>query len=281
MKTNLSKVINIKLDQLLESVGDMSLKRRARKVILGLDLKEKDTIVDLGCGDGFFLYLLSNLPIKLNLIGYDSDELVLMNAKRNLSLKKIELINGSITSIPFKRNKCTKVILTEVLEHVEDDKKALSEVYRILKPKGTLLLTVPNYNFPFFWDPINWVLQNLFGTHISGTNFFAGIWARHLRLYKRERLKKLLEDTGFKIQEIEELTSRCLPFSHYLVNLVARFLYNANPPAYISAQLSKFKSIKRVGLIKFVFFLVNKFDKLNDILPGKNGLHIYVKARKQ
>ena len=48
------------LNKLLSNVGDMSLKRRANKIIDGLDLKPEDKIVDVGCGDGFFLYLLSH-----------------------------------------------------------------------------------------------------------------------------------------------------------------------------------------------------------------------------
>lgn len=267
-------------DELLKSVGDMSLKRRAKKIIEGLDLKKGDQIIDVGCGDGFYLYILSSSPLETNLLGYDCDKIVLANAKKNLGPKKIRLVNGSATKIPFKNDSFDKAIMTEVLEHIDDDKKALFEVNRILKPGGTLLLTVPNFNFPFLWDPINWILQNIFGTHISGTGFFAGIWARHLRLYKRPELIKIIRKAGFKIEIIEELTTRCLPFNHHLVNLVARFLYDFKPSAKISDPISKFKSAKKPFFIKLIFFLVNAFDNLNNVFPGKNGLNIYIKAIK-
>lgn len=270
----------MKLDKLLSNVGDMSLKRRAKKIIKGLDLKKGDKIIDVGCGDGFYLYILSHLPIKTNLLGYDYDKIVLANAKKNLGPKKIRLVNGSATKIPFKNDSFDKAIMTEVLEHIDDDKKALFEVNRILKPGGTLLLTVPNFNFPFLWDPINWILQNIFGTHISGTGFFAGIWARHLRLYKKASLIKKIQKAGFKIEEEAELTTRCLPFNHHLVNLVARFLYDLKPSATISDPISKFKNVEKPYIIRLAFFLVNTFDKLNDLFPGKEGLNIYVKARK-
>lgn len=270
----------MKLDKILENVGDMSLKRRARKIILNLELKENDSIADLGCGDGFYLYLLNSLPTKLKLIGFDHDDVVLANAKKNLRDKKVELILGDIQKLSFRNSSFKKVILSEVLEHIADDKKALHEIYRVMKPNGILLITVPNFKFPFLWDPLNWTLQNIFGTHISGTNFFAGIWARHLRLYKRDNLKRLIENAGFKIEGVEELTTRCLPFNHYLVNLVARLLYDVKPTSAVLDSLRKFKNIKKPLPIRLAFFLVNIFDKLNDILPGKNGLNIYVKARK-
>lgn len=280
MKVDISQSIEIRLNNLLEHVGDMSLKRRARKLILGLNLNDGDKILDLGCGDGFYLYLLSNLSIRLKLTGLDYDEIVLRNAKKNLRTKKVKLVLRSAIKTPFKDDLFDKAIMTEVLEHIEEDKEALREVYRIIRPGGLLVLTVPSYNFPFLWDPINWILQNLFGTHISGTGFLAGIWARHLRLYKRDDLEKIVKRIGFKIEEIDELTSRAIPFNHYLVNLVARFLYDFKTSSRVADSLSKFKNVDKPLLIKLAFHLVNSFDKLNDIFPGKNGLNIYIKARK-
>lgn len=273
-------IIDERLEELLRNVGDMSLKRRARRIIKELNLKEGDEVIDLGCGDGFYLHLLSSLPLKLKLLGFEYDKIVLENAKKNLKNKKVKFLWGDIQRMPFKNNSFGKVILTEVLEHVPDDRKSLWEIYRIMKRGGILLITVPNFRFPFLWDPINWVLQNIFGTQIGGTGFFAGIWARHLRLYKKENLEKLIKQAGFKVEEVEELTTRALPFNHHLVNLVARLLYDIKPSPKISDPLSKFKDAEKPWILKFAFFMVNTFDKLNDTLPGRNGLNIYVKARK-
>lgn len=270
-----------KMNEVLDNVGDMSLKRRARRITEGLDLKEGDKIIDVGCGDGYYLYLLSNIPLKnVHLLGFDYDRIVLSNARKNLGRRKIKLVEGSATKMPFKEGSFDKAIMTEVLEHIDNDGKALTEVNRILKSKGVLLLTVPSLNYPFLWDPVNWILQNIFGIHISGTGFFAGIWARHLRLYKKSQLEKQLKKAGFEIEEIDELTTRCLPFNHHLVNLVARFLYDIKPSSRLSDPISKFKNIKKPFLARAAFFMVNSFDKLNNLFPGKHGLNIYVKAKK-
>jgi hypothetical protein len=52
-----------KIDILLDSVGDMALKTRARWMIEHLVLKKNDCVLDVGCGDGYFLHLMSSLDM--------------------------------------------------------------------------------------------------------------------------------------------------------------------------------------------------------------------------
>jgi len=44
--------------------------------------------------------------------------------------------------------------------------------------------------------------------------------------------------------------------------------------------MNKFQNNKQSNLVRFVFWLVNTFDRLNDIAPGENGVSIFIKARK-
>ncbi|MCL4418058.1 MAG: class I SAM-dependent methyltransferase, partial [Actinobacteria bacterium] len=225
MQKALSKFTQLKLEKLLANVGDMSLKRRARRLIEELNPKEREKIIDLGCGTGYYLFLLSNLPVRLNLTGFDYDVKALAEAKTSLSGKNIELISGDLHKMPFKDNSFDKVVISEVLEHLENDSLAIKEIFRIIKPGGVMVVSVPSINYPFFWDPINYFLQHLFKTHIK-KGFFSGLWSGHLRLYLLSDLRKKTEKAGFKIEVAEELTYWCLPFNHYIVNLVARLLYD-------------------------------------------------------
>jgi 2-polyprenyl-6-hydroxyphenyl methylase / 3-demethylubiquinone-9 3-methyltransferase len=275
-KTDLQ--ISRKLEQLLSNVGDMSLKRRGQVIIEELDLKEGDNIIDLGCGDGFYLHLLSNLPIKLNLTGLDNDDWTISRTKINLKGKKIRIYKGDVTNMPFKTAAFDKVVISEVIEHIDNDIKALKEVKRILKPEGMMVLTTPNYDYPLFWDPFNWILEHLFKTHIK-RDFWNGIWLGHVRLYRHEELSKVIARAGFKIEKTKDLTGWCLPFNHYLINVVARMLYANKLSSEVSNSIDKFKNKKKPLLIRSAFWAMNTFDKLNEILPVKNGVHIFVKAR--
>ena len=65
-----------------------------------------------------------------------------------------------------------------VLEHIEDDREAIIELYRCLKPGGRLLVYVPAFQ----------VLYSQMDTHVG-----------HFRRYRRKPLKRLLKDTGFEV----------------------------------------------------------------------------------
>lgn len=279
MQNLLSKPIQTKLEQLLENVGDMSLKRRARKIIEEINPQRDEKILDLGCGTGYYLFLLSSLPVNLNLFGLDHDGKALDEARKFLKDRKIKYILGDSHVLPFKDNTFDKIVASEVLEHLENDSQALCEIFRVLKKDGLLVISVPSINYPFFWDPINWILQHFFNTHIK-EGFFSGIWNQHLRLYKQSGLKREFEKAGFKIENIQELTFWCLPFNHYLVNLIARLLYDVKISKKVSDNLSKFKHTKKPFLIDLAFKLVNLIDHLNEVFPNKTGVNVFVKARK-
>ncbi len=278
MSQTSSKPIYHKLNLLLESVGDMSLKRRARYIIEELNPQENEKIIDLGCGTGYYLFLLSSLPVKLNLTGFDYDKEALSEAKNSLP-KNIKFLSGDLHRMPFKDNSFDKAIISEVLEHLENDVKALKEIYRILKPGGMLVISVPSINYPFLWDPLNYCLQRFFKFHIK-KGFWSGIWSGHIRLYQLEDLTAVIKKAEFRIETIKELTFWCLPFNHYLVNMTARLLYDIKISGKIAKSLSKFKQTKKPFIIQVIFNFVNLVDKLNERFPQKYGVNVFAKVRK-
>lgn len=279
MSKQLSKHIKTNLDKALAKVGDMALKHRAQRIILGLNLQDGDEILEVGCGNGYYLSLLNRLVTNLKLTGLDNDKHSLTEAAKFVGNKKIRLICGFAEKLPFKNKSFDKIVMSEVIEHVRDEKLTLKEAFRVLKDGGILTLTTCNIDYPFLQDPINWVLQHIFGTHIK-SGFWAGIWNQHERLYKKNRIEKLIKEAGFKIDSSEALTGWCLPFNQYIVNFVARLIYSRKLPEYFSSSLNKFRNDKQILPLKIIFELVNFCDKLNNFMPRKIGVSIFVKAKK-
>ena len=271
--------ITSRLNELLSTVGDMALKRRAKRIVEELELKDKEKILEVGCGNGYYLNLLNRLGLSLTLVGIDNDDRALKDARKFIGDNKVKLISADANKLPLAGSSFDKVIISEVIEHVESEQKVLSEIYRVLKPGGIMVLTTCNIDYPFLWDPVNWVLQHFFKIHIK-SGFWAGIWNQHARLYKMNNLNDLIKKSKFKIEVSEFLTRWCLPFNHYLVNFVARLFYQGSLPKGISKGLNKFEKEKGSLLVRTIFWLVNTYDRLNDLFPGKNGVSIFVKARK-
>lgn len=280
MPKKLSMHIKVNLDKALAKVGDMALKHRAKRIILGLNLQDGDEILEIGCGNGYYLSLLNRLGTHFKLTGLDNDKHSLADAVRFVGNKKVKLIYGFAEKLPFINKSFDKIVMSEVIEHVRDEKLALKEAFRVLRNGGILTLTTCNIDYPFLWDPINWILQHIFGTHIK-SGFWAGIWNQHERLYKKNRIEKLIEEAGFKIDSSEALTGWCLPFNHYIVNFVARLIYSRKLPEYFSSSLNKFRNDKQIAPLKIIFGLVNFYDKLNDLMPRKIGVSIFVKVKKE
>ena len=273
------KHIKHKLDFSLKTVGDMALKRRARNIVEGLELKDGDKVLEVGCGNGYYLSLLNRLGLQLALFGIDNDQIALDDAKKFIGDAKVKLIKADGSKLPFAENSFDKIVMSEVLEHVQDENKTLKEAYRVLQKNGIFALTTCNIDYPFLWDPINWTLQHFFNTHIKA-GFWAGIWNQHARLYKKERVEQLIKKVGFKIIKAESLTSWCLPFNHYIVNFIAKLFYSHKLPKNLASGMNKFKNNRQPFFVKTIFSTVNLYDNLNDIFPQKIGVSIFVKAVK-
>jgi len=279
MQKQSQSYIKDQLNFSLKTVGDMALKRRAKKIIEGLDLKKEERILEVGCGNGYYLSLLNRLDLDLDLTFRSIDKPALIDAAKFIGDKSVKLILADGSKIPFLNNSFDKVVMSEVIEHVDNEEVVLKEVFRVLQKDGILSLTTCNIDYPFFWDPLNWILQHFFNTHIK-SGFWAGIWNQHSRLYKKNYIEKLVSRMGFEIDNVESLTYWCLPFNHYIVNLIAKLFYSHKLPASISAGMNKFKNNKQPALINFGFRLINLFDKLNDLIPAEDGVSIFIKARK-
>lgn len=279
MSKTSSKHIKHNLDFSLRTVGDMALKRRARRIILALNLKKGDKVLEVGCGNGYYLSLLNRLGVDIDLVGIDKDRHALKDAAKFIGDEKVKLILADASAIPFPRESFDKVVMSEVIEHVQDETAVLKEVFRVLKEGGVLTLTTCNLDYPFLWDPMNWILQHFFNTHIR-SGFWAGIWNQHTKLYKKDYIERLIKRMHFKIEHAEVLTSWCLPFNHYIVNLIAKLFYARMLPTAILTGVNKFKNNKQPLLVKVAFYLINLWDHLNDLFPGKNGVSIFIKARK-
>jgi len=96
-------------------------------------------ILDIGCGDGVLLYLISQKNKSL-LTGIDLDQDSLKIATTKV---KAKFIKASAYKLPVKSSSYDYVLASEIIEHLDQPKKMLIEIKRVLKPKGIVIITTP------------------------------------------------------------------------------------------------------------------------------------------
>lgn len=155
------------------------------KKIFGL-IKSADsqTILDAGCGEGFTLNKLIRAHIGKKHVGFDASKEAVVVGKKTFPGLFLEY--GDIYHARYLDRSFDLVLCSEVLEHLNDPKKALSELCRV--SKTYVLLTVP-------WEPWFWI-----------TNFFLGkyraTWGNHpehINHWTSKSFRKFVHDPDFHI----------------------------------------------------------------------------------
>lgn len=145
-------------------------------VIASLNIPRNSSILDIGTGTGSNLRLLHNLAF-IDISGVDaSQEAIYFCRQKKLG----EVKEGDICNLPFAASRFHLIMATDILEHVADDGKALAEIYRVLRPGGYAIITVPAF-------PVLWGVQDKA--------------AHHKRRYKINQLQKSIRGVGLSIQE--------------------------------------------------------------------------------
>lgn len=102
----------------------------------------RDTpILDVGCGSGLMTERLSNFG---TVFGADKDDGALTHC-RTIGLSR--LCRSDAVSLPFKSETFGLIVATDLIEHCEDDRAVLGEFHRVAASGGTLLISVPAYNW--------------------------------------------------------------------------------------------------------------------------------------
>ncbi len=155
-------------------------------------------LLDDGCGVGMYLDHLA--PFAGQVVGLDFEHDRAVEAHRNSD----QVLRSACENLPFPANSFDLVLSHEVLEHVQDDRQAVREIVRTLKPGGRLALFCPNRGYPFETHGIYWKGKYHFG-NIPLVNYLPRRWrdrlAPHVNVYTRRSLERLFAGLPVRILE--------------------------------------------------------------------------------
>lgn len=266
--------------------ADMAFKKRVETIFEWVAPRDDMVILDMPCGRGFYLNML-RYASGCKLVGGELEWEIIEKARHNVGhLSALMLNNCNIYALPYADNTFDAVIASEILEHVDDDVRALREILRVLKPGGVVAITVPNADYPFWWDPINKTLEFLFKRPIRH-GMLAGLWANHVRLYRRDQLRDAVLEAGFILEEERAFTHDSFPFIHNLVYGIGKPLLESGAlPASMATAADRTTFDKNDGSllnpINLGLAVFNFFDRNNVISepPGRSTVNLAAKGRK-
>ena len=159
---------------------------------LGLQLG--DRILDLGCGFGRHAFEAARRGANVVALDAGRDEVEGVAAmfqamadagEIDLTTSHTAAVQGDALHLPFADATFDRVICSEVLEHIPDDLGAMRELARVLRPGGTMAVTVPRFG-P---ELINWALSDEYHNVPGG----------HIRIYRRRILRERLTSVGLDV----------------------------------------------------------------------------------
>lgn len=176
-------------------------------------------ILDIGCWTGQFERL--SVGVAKKIFAIDPDKKAIIFAKK--TIKGPIFTTGSATKLDFKNNTFDVVTLFDVLEHVplDSELKCFKEIYRVLKPKGVLLIITPNKH------PIAVLLDPAF-------------WAFGHRHYSKKEMKNLLKSAKFEKSQIA-IVGGLWNISTFIISMIAKHIlkFDLEYPEYIKAKMRK------------------------------------------
>jgi SAM-dependent methyltransferase len=161
-------------------------RRIIAQLIDSLSLEPGARILDAGCGSGRNMVDLEHLGTITGV------EIADASVERARARGVGEVIQCSVTSLPFADDYFDLVVCLDVIEHIADERGALTELQRVVRPGGGLLVTVPAYQW--LWsehDEIN----------------------HHQRRYTRSRLSRAAADAGWETVRATYFNALLLPIA--------------------------------------------------------------------
>jgi len=173
-----------------------------------LGLRPGDKFLDAGAGFGRHAFEAARQGATVFALDYAAEEVLttrntfgaMLEAKQITEKVYGGVLRGDATKLPFEDNTFDCVVTSEVLEHIQDDVSVISELHRVLKPGGSLGVTVPSW-----WpEKINWMLSDEYHAPKSVGD--------HVSIYSATEQKAKLRSAGLEDTDSHHAHALLLPY---------------------------------------------------------------------
>lgn len=215
-----------------------------------LNPRKREKILDAGCGNGIYANSIAYL-FGSEVVGVDlsEDHLNRARAAQKSLGSSAEFKKISLTNLGFKSSSFDKIICMEVLEHIRDDKRALSELTRVLRRGGLLVLSVPKKKEKISKEELDEYKNPKPLGHVrsgySEDEIRKLAKERGFNLEKKIKYYKLLSDFAIRIQQFFDLNGLVLLniITYPFFNLLAHLDFLLGKKGYFKGYIFLFKKL--------------------------------------
>ena len=185
--------------------------------------RDTQTLIDVGCGEGFFGSFVKEMIPTCETWGIEPDAAAAAAAAR----RNDKIINNTFgPGEDLPRNYFDVVVMNDVLEHLPFSEPALDVVSRILKPTGLFIASIPNVRFFL-------VVRDLVFKGDWEYRDFGILDRTHLRFFTKKSIANLLRRNDFDVEQIVGINVAKLKF-HY------KILFTLTPPSFSDMRFPQF-----------------------------------------
>jgi len=228
-------------------VGEFLFERVKGRLLDWVEPAPGQTVIDVGCGAGYFMNLVRSKYLEKGvnpfMAGVEMSAFQLSYMARRMERESVPDVIGikaNAECLPFLNSSFDLVTCSEVLEHIRNPQRALSEMHRVLKQNGFLLLSTPSMTARRGWDnllaPLVKVVKLI--TRYQADPAKAGEEAYDEPWYEEE-LRKALLRAQFEIVDFEHNA------------IVPRYYFKFLPAGLVKPALAVFRLMD--GPLKFMF----------------------------
>jgi len=184
--------------------------RRGKVLSLIQNGSRGDKVLDVGCGPGIMVKDILSKGYEITCID-PAPQMISLIKKDFGSNSNVSAEVGDVYGLKFSDNSFEVVIAMGLLEYLEEQDKAISELKRVLKLDGNLILTFPNKISP--WRIFNRVIIGLFGTIIKKIKKILGKKPNTLvhKEYTLKEVRTLLEKNGLMVESYIYFNFKLIP----------------------------------------------------------------------
>ncbi len=201
-------------------------------------------VLDLGCGDGWQTNIYGKF---FDVTGLDISEVRIKRARNNFPDRKF--ITGDIYNLELKQKSFDVVLMSELIEHLEEPERALRQAYTVVKDSGYVVIDTPSRSN----------LTDMF-LRLLGRNPMWGLTIdkTHVAFYSQQEVVSLLEKSGFSLIKVKggpvfRFNSR--PFNRWVRNKRRWWILKV-----IDNTIGSFPYVGQYGTVQIFLFKKGKIN---------------------